>query len=367
MTDHRVASLDAFRGMTIAGMILVNNPGSWAFVYPPLRHAEWHGWTPTDLVFPFFIFIVGASISLAISRRMKEQAAGCALVGRIFRRSVILFGLGILLHLVPRFDIAGMRLPGVLQRIALCYLFSALLYLRLRPEGRAVAIALILAGYGLVLMLVPVPHYGAGNLSPEGNLCGYVDRLLLAGHLYKPGFDPEGILSTFPAVATCLLGTLAGDWIRKTRKPGQTVLGLVAAGTALAALGLSLHPVFPINKQLWTSTFVLFTSGAAMLVLAFCFCLIDWQKWRAWAWPFYVFGTNPIAAYVGSSLAAKLLLRVKVSAGASHVALPSFFYQRFFVPWAGQMNGSLAYALTYVLIWLALVSILYGKKIFLKV
>ncbi len=367
MTGRRVASLDALRGLTIAGMILVNNPGSWAFVYPPLKHAEWHGWTPTDLVFPFFVFIVGASISLAIARRLEEGAGRGKIYGKIFRRSLVLFGLGILLHLIPRLNFATLRIPGVLQRIALCYLFSALLYLHLRPGGRMAVCLAVLWGYWLVMMLVPVPGYGPGVLEKKGNLCAYVDSRLLAGHLYEPGFDPEGILSTFPAVATCLLGTLAGDWIRKPRKPGRTYLGLAAGGFGLTALGLALHPYFPINKQLWTSTFVLFSAGAALLLLAACSLLVDELGWRAWAWPFFAFGTNAIAAYVGSSLVVKLLLRVKVSSGGSTVGILAFAYQRFFVPWAGEMNGSLAYAVTYVLIWLALVSILYKKKIFIKI
>jgi len=367
LTGERLASLDAFRGITIAGMILVNNPGSWKSVHAPLRHAEWHGWTPTDLVFPFFVFIVGVSVAFAVSRRVGEGIPDSKIHSKIFTRSAILFGLGILLHLIPRFNFSTMRFPGVLQRIALCYLFAALLYLHVRARGRVVAVLAVLAAYWLVMKLVPVPGYGAGVLDYEGNLCGYIDSQLLAGHLYKPGFDPEGILSTFPAVATAVLGTLTGDWLRKSRKPFGTTLGLAGGGAGLAALGLALHPHFPINKQLWTSTFVLFTAGAALLLLAVCYFLIDWLGWKAWAWPFFVLGTNAIAAYVGSSLVVKLLLRVKVSSGGEQLGVLAYIYQHFFVPWAGEMNGSLAYAVTYVLIWVVLMAIFYRKKIFIKI
>jgi len=367
LTGGRLASLDAFRGITIAGMILVNNPGSWDFVYPPLRHAAWHGWTPTDLVFPFFVFIVGVSIAFAVSRRVREGVPNSKIHSKIFARSAILFGLGLFLHLIPRFDFGTMRLPGVLQRIALCYLVAALLYLHVRPRGRVVFVLAVLAGYWLVMKLVPVPGHGAGVLDYEGNLCSYIDNKLLAGHLYKPTFDPEGILSTFPAAATAVLGTLAGDWLRQKRQPLITTLGLAGGGAGLAALGLSLHPYFPINKQLWTSTFVLFTAGAALLLLAICYFFIDWLGWKAWARPFLILGTNAIAAYAGSSLVVKLLLRVKVSSGGERIGVLAYIYRHLFVPWAGELNGSLAYALTYVLIWVGLMAILYRKKIFIKI
>jgi predicted acyltransferase len=367
LAQGRLVSLDAFRGITIAGMILVNNPGSWKYVYPPLRHASWHGWTPTDLVFPFFVFIVGCSISLALSRRIGEGAVPADLHFKIFKRSAIIFLLGILLHLIPRFNFASMRIPGVLQRIALCYLFAALLYVHSGVKGRAVAVVIVLASYWLVMKLVPVPGYGAGVLNLQGNLGSYVDTKLLAGHLYKPEFDPEGILSTFPAVATAILGTLAGDWLRTSKRGLAKASGLAAAGGALAALGLALHPYFPINKQLWTSTFVLFSAGAALLLLAGCYFLIDVLGLKAWATPFCVFGTNAIATFVGSTLAVKLLLLVKVSSAGERIGLLSFIYERLFATWAGDFGGSLAYAVAYVLFWLALMTPLYRKRVFIKI
>jgi len=355
---RRLASLDAFRGITIAGMILVNNPGSGDHVYPPLRHAVWHGWTPTDLVFPFFLFIVGVSISLALSPRIDAGISGAALHFKIFKRSAILFALGLLLRLIPKFDFATMRVPGVLQRIALCYLFAALLYIHSGPKGRIAAVLFALGSYWAVMKLVPVPSYGAGVLDYNGNLCGYIDAKLLAGHLYKPEFDPEGILSTLPAIATSLLGTLAGDWLRKSKGVPTKTAGLLGAGIVLTVLGLSFHPYFPINKQIWTSTFVLFTAGAALLLLALCFLVIDGFGFKKWATPFFVFGTNAIAAYCGSILGNKLLVLVKAN---------SYIYEHLLVPWAGNLNGSLAYAVGYVLIWLAIMTPFYKKKIFIKI
>ena len=199
-TKSRLSSLDAFRGITIAGMILVNNPGSWKHVYAPLNHARWHGWTPADLVFPFFLFIVGVSVSLAISKRMKRGDNPVSLYAKIVRRSLILFALGIMLRVLFHFDFEGIRIPGVLQRIAICYLVSAVIYSKVGTKGRIAVVFFLLVGYYLVLKLVPVPGYGPGVLEFEGNLCGYIDAKLLGGHLYKPGFDPEGILSTFPAM-----------------------------------------------------------------------------------------------------------------------------------------------------------------------
>jgi len=348
-------------------MILVNSPGSWQFIYPPLGHAEWHGWTPADLVFPFFVFIVGVSISFALSRKKDEGVGKVDLHLKIFRRSVLIFALGMLLRLFPHFDFAGVRIPGVLQRIALCYLFAALLYLHVGVRDRLAVGLLILAGYWAVMKLVPVPGYGAGVLDYNGNLAGYIDMKLLAGHLYEPTFDPEGILSTFPAIATAVLGTLAGDWLRMKRGAATKTAGLSAAGVALTALGLFLHPYFPINKKLWTSTFVLFTAGAALLLLAMCYFLIDWLGRKRWATPFFIFGTNAIAAYAGSILMVKLLALVKVSTGGEPIPPLVWVYEYLFVPWAGKLNGSLAYAVCYVLLWLALMTLLYRKNILIKI
>jgi predicted acyltransferase len=363
----RLSSLDAFRGITIAGMILVNNPGSWDYVYAPLRHAEWHGWTPTDLVFPFFLFIVGISVSLALSKRMIRGDSLSSLYVKIFKRSLILFALGMLLRLIFRFDFHHLRIPGVLQRIAICYLVSALIFSKVGTKGRMAVALFLLVGYYLMLKYVPVPGYGPGVLDYDGNLCGYIDSKLLAGHLYRPHFDPEGILTTFPAIATALLGTLTGDWLRSARNVLQKAGGLLLSGTVLTAAGLLLHPFFPINKQLWTSTFVLFTAGAALLFLGLCFILMDGFGWKRWAYPFLVLGANAIFVYVGSTVMVKLLVLIEVSTGQGKVSLYSFIYDHLLAPVAGNLNGSLLFPLLLLLVWVLIMVPLYRKRIFIRI
>ena len=367
MTKERLVSVDAFRGLTIAAMILVNNPGSWSFVYPPLRHAEWHGWTPTDLVFPFFLFIVGISLSLSFSRRREAGQAGTSLYLKVFQRALMIFALGIILHLFPRFHFSTLRIPGVLQRIAICFLFGALIYLNTKVKGRVVISAGILIGYWALLKFVPVPGYGAGNLDGKGNLCGFIDSKLLAGHLYKPAFDPEGLLSTLPAIVTVLLGTLAGDWLRSNKTILRKTQMLLLAGIILTAAGLLLHPFFPINKQLWTSTYVLFSAGAALIVFGICYILIEGFRVKKWAYPFLVLGTNAITVFAASTLVVKLLMLVKISDGGKMVWPVTYLYNHFLSPALGPFLGSLAYAVLFVLLWIAIMLPLYRNRIFIKI
>jgi predicted acyltransferase len=367
MADERLVSLDVFRGMTIALMILVNNPGSWEYVYAPLRHAEWHGWTPTDLVFPFFLFIVGVSLSFSLSRRKTQSSGAVPLYFKIVRRAIILFGLGLCLRLIPQFDFSTLRIPGVLQRIAICYLLASLIFLKTGTRSRVLISAGFLVAYWLILKLIPVPGYGAGVLELHGNLCGYIDTKLLFGHLYTPNFDPEGILSTLPALVTTLLGTLVGDWLRSSRPKGLKTSGLFCAGIVLTSGGLWLHRFFPINKQLWTSTFVLFTAGAALLVLGLCYGVVDGLGIKKWAYPFCVFGTNAIAVYIGSTLMAKSIALVKISSGGKTIPLKTFIYDTLLVPLAGNFIGSLLFPLLLLTIWFFILWPLYKKKIFIKI
>jgi len=367
LAGQRLSSLDAFRGLTIGGMILVNNLGSSKYVYAPLRHAEWHGWTPTDLVFPFFLFIVGVSLSFSLSKRMSQRIQPLLVYSKIVKRSLVLFALGIFLALVPRFDFATLRIPGVLQRIALCYLFSSLLFLKMKTKRRAVIAFSLMALYWLVMKLVPVPGYGAGVLDYKGNLCAYIDTKFLAGHLYKPGFDPEGILSTLPAISTTLLGTLGGDWLRSSRGTFAKTAGLFAGGILFSFSGLVLHPYFPINKQLWTSTFVLFSAGVALLVLGVTYGIMEVLKFRKWATPFLILGTNAIFIYVGSSLTAKLINITQVQGGREALSLKAYIYNHFIVPWAGFYIGSLVYPLLLILLWIGIMFPLYKRRIFIKI
>lgn len=361
-------SLDVFRGMTIAGMILVNNPGTWSAIYPPLEHAEWHGWTPTDLIFPFFLFIVGVSMVFSFTARLRRGNTRATLAKHAVRRSVIIFAVGLFLAGFPSFNPATIRIPGVLQRIAVCYLFAALIYLGARLRGQVVAVTGLLLGYWAVMMLVPVPGYGVGRLDVEGNLAAYVDRWLMLGHLWKPTWDPEGVLSTLPAIATVLVGALVGQWLVSERRPNDKVKGLAVFGAIGLAVGQVWHFWFPINKNLWTSSYVVFTAGFAMVLLGACYWLIDVKGIRGWATPFLMYGMNAIAAFTLSGFVAKAMGIYKVTrADGTAISINGYIYQSFFAPLASPANASLLFALSYVLFWLAVMWILYRRKIFIKI
>src|SRR5262249_44496769 len=269
--------------------------------YAPLKHAAWHGLTPTDVIFPCFVFIVG--VAIALSRPTPA---------RVVRRAAIIFALGIVLNGAPYFDWATIRIPGVLQRIAVCYLVAALLFLRTRWRTEAVVMAALLLGYWAALTLVPVPGYGRGDLGPEGNLAAWLDRALLGPHLWKPArvYDPEGILSTIPAIATALLGVLTGQWLLSGRGQRQILAGLVFGGAVATALGALWGLVFPVNKSLWTSSYVLLTGGLALLLLAACYWAIEIRGWRRWTMPFVVLGVNALVLYFLSPLMARALTLV---------------------------------------------------------
>lgn len=361
----RLVSLDVFRGLTMAAMVIVNNPGDWGNVYAPLLHAPWHGWTPTDLIFPFFLFIVGVSITLS----SKSTS-----VWAIVRRGLIIFGLGLFLAGYPRFDPSRWRIPGVLQRIAVCYVVAALTYRTTagdfrRRAGLLGGAALVLCVvYYLLMMFVPVPGGSAGDLSPAGNLGAYVDRLLMDGHLWRADWDPEGLLSTVPAIATTLLGIVAGLWLRTSRPDTDKVRGLVIAGVVGVAAGYAWHPFFPINKNIWTSSYVLFTAGAASLLLALCYWAIDVRGWRGWTKPFVILGVNAITLFVASALLVKtmILIRVPVADG-DPIALSRWVYVSWFVPLASPKNASLLYAIANLVLLFVLLAWMYRRRIFLRV
>ena len=360
----RLLSLDVFRGLTVAGMILVNNPGGGS-TYAPLGHAEWDGWTPTDLVFPFFLFIVGVSITLALSKRLDDPEGRRAAVGKVFRRSLVIFGLGLFLARFPFFRnswrevqdpeawkaiATSIRIPGVLQRIALCYLAASLIFLNTRIKGQVLAILGLLVGYWLLMTYTPVPGFRAGDLARGHDLASYLDRLILPGHIYKKDYDPEGLLSTLPAIATTLLGVLVGHWFRSGRSPYEVDSGLFVAGTACVALGSAWGAAFPVNKALWTSSFVLLTGGLAMIGLATCYWLVDLRGYRRWASPFRAFGANAIAAYALAAMGARLLnLPTLARPEGKPISVHQLLFNDYFLAALSPHDASLAYALAFVL------------------
>jgi predicted acyltransferase len=364
----RMTSLDVFRGITIAGMILVNNPGDWGAIYSPLEHAAWHGWTPTDLVFPFFLFIVGVSITLALARRAESGGSKRDLYIKIVRRTLIIFALGLILGGFPYYSPSTLRIPGVLQRIAVCYFFAAIIFLNTRWRTQAVIAAALLLLYWAMMKLTPVPGFGAGNLEMEGNLAAYLDRKLLGSHTWKPLYDPEGILSTIPALATALCGVLTGHLLRSRRTPIEKVAAMFVAGLAGIVTGWIWNFWFPINKALWTSSYVLFTAGMALQLLAFCYWLIDLKNYRRWATPFLIFGTNALVLYFLAELFERLTSVINVTrADGSKVDLRTLVYENLFASWAQPINASLVFAICTVLLWLGVMTILYRRRIFIKV
>ncbi len=360
MKQDRLVSLDAFRGFTIAGMILVNNPGTSSAVYPPLRHAQWHGWTPTDLVFPFFLFIMGVSMNLSLARRQNSTRTG--IYFKILRRALIIFALGILLNAFPDFDLGTLRIAGVLQRIAVVYLIASLIAIHVRIKTEAITVAALLVAYWLLMRFVPVPGYGAGNLTPEGNLATYLDSLLLPGRLYRQTWDPEGILSTIPAVATGLLGHLTGYLIRSNLDKLRIAGWLFVLGWFGMLAGWIWGIWFPINKNLWTSSYVLFTAGAALEFLGVCYWLIDVCGWKKWAHPAVVFGMNAILVYVLSGIAGDL---TNVRVGGQ--TLKEWIVAHLFAWWALPINASLLFAILYVALWWLVMDLFYRRRIFIKI
>ena len=381
----RVISLDVFRGITIAAMILVNDPGSWEHIYPPLEHAEWNGWTLTDLIFPFFLFIVGVSMTLSLSSRIARGATRRGLAIHIVRRSALIFLIGLFLNAFPHFDWSSIRIMGVLQRIAVCYLFAGLLYLATFRKDEAAGrpsrisanvpvtacVALtLLVGYWALMTFVPVPGYGAGHLGKEDSLAAYIDRSLLRGHLWSESktWDPEGLLSTLPAVASLLIGVLTGEWLRSDRSAERKTLGLAGAGVILLVAGQLLHPYFPINKNLWSSTFVLFTGGCAMLSLAACYWIVDVRRWRFWTRPFLVFGMNAILAYALGALVSEVSTDFEFRNSRGHLrTLHGWLYGRFFVPHFSPVNASLVFAIFFVMVIFALLWPFHRRKLFLRI
>jgi len=368
-------SLDVFRGATMAAMILVNNPGDGPAAYGVLQHSQWNGWTPTDLVFPFFLFIVGVAIAFSLRSRMQRGDSRRRLMAHVVWRSLVLLALGMILNGFPtHYHLASFRFFGVLQRIALCYLITASLALWTGWRGQLAVLVVCLLGYWILMRYVPVPGYGVPTrdvplLDPDRNLAAWLDRKLLFGHLYEITRDPEGLLSTIPAVASCLIGLLTGDWLGSGRGARAKAWGMAGAGVLCAAAGEIANVWFPINKKLWTSSYVLFSAGLALICLALCYWVLDIKNWRGrWTKAFLVFGKNAIAAYVLSEMVASWIDTMQIrSADDGLMTWHEVLHERLFAPLAGPANASLLYSLAYVgVFWLAM-WILYRKRVFLKI
>ncbi|HOW70563.1 MAG TPA: DUF5009 domain-containing protein [Phycisphaerae bacterium] len=435
--SSRLLSLDAFRGITIAGMIMVNNPGDWGKIYAPLGHATWNGWTPTDLVFPSFLFIVGVAMTYSFDRRLSEGASRLRLFEHVVRRTIILFLLGLILFSFPiwrlmapyilalgglfclfrhepplawpldraarRWKIAAcsliglallwfvvdfgyfqsphppavktgaLRVPGVLQRIALCYFFASVVMMFLGVRGRVLATIVVVVGYWWLVKhpwsVVPPDAYPAST-RPEGSLHAWLDARLLGGHVHSELPDPEGILGTIGGVGTCLLGVLTGGWLRGRRDDRDKLIGLFFAANLLIVAGLWMGHSVPINKKIWTSSYVLLAGGIAMHMLAMCHWLIEVKGWRRWSWPFLVFGTNAILVFFASGILGRIL--GFFSFGLDAPSMKAWIYQHWFAAHfpatgSGPYTASLAFALAYGALWLVLMIPLYRKRLFLKV
>lgn len=408
----RLTSLDIFRGITVAGMILVNMASiAEPDVYAPLLHASWNGCTLADLVFPFFLFIVGVAMAFSLSKytntieaQKQRDAVGVMQqflasdgasvssaapskftpppsppFGKIFRRALILFALGLFLNIFWNkgpwtFDLGSLRYMGVLQRISLTYLFASLAVLTLPRKGQWILAGTLLVGYWLAMMYLPVPGFGAGVLleeNPGANLAAFVDRSIIpSAHLhasFKKLGDPEGLFSTIPAIVSVLFGYFTGQWILTQPVKTRTSIGLVLAGVTCLIVGFAWGWVFPINKKLWTSSYVVFTTGWALLLLAACYELIEVRSIRRWGEPFKVLGMNAIAIFVASVLLIKVLVKTVIGTGETAPSAYTWIYKNFFASWAGALNGSFLFALVTLLLWLAVAWVMYQKRWFVKI
>ncbi|MGI9076240.1 MAG: acyltransferase family protein [Gemmatimonadaceae bacterium] len=400
-SHERLLALDVFRGMTVAAMLLVNNPGSWSAIYPPLAHAAWHGWTPTDLIFPFFLFIVGVTTHLSLDARRSHGADDRAIARQIFKRGALIYVLGLALNGFPYFDpvpgsfwgsiisrfgispvtheslLGTIRILGVLQRIAIVYVCAALISVCTTIRQQAIIAVVLLVGYWLLMTAVPVPGEGAAGAAllnePARTLAAYVDRAVLGRHIYHGTafWDPEGILSTVPAIVTAMLGIFAGRWIGQPSSLPHRIAGLFAIGSLGMVAGLTWGWVFPINKQLWTSSYVLFTGGMACVVLATCTWLIDLRHQIKWTKPFVPFGINPMIAFVGSGLMARTiytLWRVESEQPGKYISIQAAIFGNFFLSWVAEPRlASFMFALTFVFVWWAILVLLQRRRIILKV
>jgi len=372
--SQRLIFLDVVRGLTIAFMILVNNNGSAQYAYWPLKHSEWNGWTPTDLVFPTFLLLVGITIVLSTASRIARGEARRVLLMHSLRRAAILFALGILVHGFPHYPLATLRIYGVLQRIAACYLVATVLYLwDRRVLTLASVAAACLLGYWILMRWVPIPGFGMPGrdipfLDKDINWVSVIDRQIFPGRLLEKTRDPLGLISTIPAIATCLLGVLTGIWLRTQKEMRAKAYGLLGGAITCLAVGSLWSFWFPLNKRLWTSSYVLFAAGWTLLVLALCYLVIEINKHAgAWTFPWKVFGSNAIVAYAFSELLAATIESIHVGQGTHSLTLKTLIYTKIFYPIADPSFGSLLYSVSFLLVCFVPSVVLYRKQIFIKI
>jgi predicted acyltransferase len=397
---ERLLALDVFRGATVAGMLLVNNPGTWGAIYPPLEHAEWNGWTPTDLIFPFFLFIAGVTTHLSLAARRARGDDDRALRRQIIRRGLLIFLIGFMVNGFPYFswgEISGVadpsfmqrvvdrlyhwRIMGVLQRIGLAYMCAGLLSYGRTVKQQVATIAVLLYGYWFAMTLLPVPDTGVlGQLAldkPAGTLAAWADRLLLdwsrfglGNHIWVGGvtWDPEGLLSTIPAIGSAMLGNLLGQWLSQKRSLGDRLNGMFTAGALGMMVGLMWNWAFPINKGIWTSSYVLFCAGMATIAIATIMWLVDVQNLKGWTKPFVIYGLNPTIAFVGSGVMARCIYSIfKVNWDGQPISLQAGIYRALFASWLAPIKASLAFAVTFVAFWFVILYVLHKRNIVLKV
>ncbi|HWH51740.1 MAG TPA: DUF5009 domain-containing protein [Gemmatimonadaceae bacterium] len=397
---ERLLSLDVFRGLTIAGMLLVNDPGTWSSIYPPLEHAAWNGWTPTDLVFPFFLFIVGITTHLSLTSRRARGDDDAAIRRQIIRRGLLIFLFGFLMNGFPFFtwgSVAGIahptivqrvvdrllhwRIMGVLQRIGLAYICAALLSQGKSLKRQLITIVVLLYGYWFAMTVLPVPDSGAmGQLvlgDASRTMAAWWDRFLLDWSRFGLGnhtwvnsvtWDPEGLFSTIPAIATTMLGNLAGQWIGTKRPLLDRLAALFAAGALGMVAGLMWNWSFPINKSIWTSSYVVFTAGMACVAIATIMWIVDVQGVKRWTKPLVIYGMNPMVAFVGSGVMERCIYSIfTVPYHGKSTALETALYEWGFHSWLEPVNASLAFAIAFVLLWFGILYVLYKKQIFFKV
>ena len=356
-SPERLVALDALRGATMALMVMVNNGGG-PKSYAPLNHAAWNGWTITDTVFPAFLWMVGLSITLSLGKRIAAGVPRNQLLGPIFRRAAILFVFGLAIYAFPEFHFGSFRILGVLQRIAICYLIASLIYLYSGIRGQLIWLVALLAVYWLLMTLVPVPGYGAGRLDLEGNLAHYVDRVVLGHHNYSgDSWDPEGIVSTLPSIATALLGIMAGHMVRLKRTLSERVAWLFLMGNILIALGLFCNVWLPINKKLWTDSFTIFMAGLDSVLLAAFLWIIDHLGYRKVVKPLVIMGMNAITIYMISEFGAEILDMTDLHEKIYHL----------FLAIASPINASLMYSVAFMLSMYAIAYGMYRRGWFVRI